>query len=48
MKEWSRFWRQLGHEELAKQSDWMYQFLPIVLYYSLLPTLSANNFNRYV
>ena len=29
------------------QSGCMYHFLPIVLYYSQLPTLSEINFNRY-
>jgi hypothetical protein len=47
MKEWNRFCKELSHAELAKQSGcWMYQFLPIVLYYNLFPTLSAINFNQ--
>jgi malonate decarboxylase epsilon subunit len=41
-EEWSRFYNKRVHRELVKQIGWMYQFPPIVLYYSLLSTLSAN------
>jgi hypothetical protein len=48
MREWSEFYKTRAHTELAKQSGWMYQCLPIVLYCNLLPILSAINFDRYL